>query len=234
MYIIVSIRKRVYKPCLSNMYIDCVCVCSEVGVNPDGLQADTRHLIDNETEMDSLWPPRAITEGSSLSALNKGICVYMWCSKNRIDFRLPKIASLSFMTRQVPFLCLKKHHGTQRGCAYVVFCCRIGKCKDNALSTGLSTTRNLSLAVKALSKDSTRPDTSVHFTGQAGEHVWRTYGWFSHLFARHVKWAHRPFFGLATVWDRRYGLATYRAKWISACHFQSERRSECTSQLESR
>ncbi|KAF4080374.1 hypothetical protein AMELA_G00169680 [Ameiurus melas] len=45
----------------------------EVGVNPDGIEANeriTHQFIHNGTELDGIWAPTQISEGSSLSALN--------------------------------------------------------------------------------------------------------------------------------------------------------------------
>lgn len=51
-------------------------MCSEVGVSPDAVEADelTEQLFLNETEVDNFSSLTQLTDGSSLSALSKGMC----------------------------------------------------------------------------------------------------------------------------------------------------------------
>lgn len=68
------------------MYVVCtqaVFVCSEVGVSPDGMAADgiDQHPVHTCSEVDGSWALTHVTEGSSLTALNKGrnpsMCVFV-------------------------------------------------------------------------------------------------------------------------------------------------------------
>lgn len=86
-YVFVFIRKGLYKLAYE-ICTQTVFVCSEVGVSPDGIEADdsiTQQFIHNWTELDGLWAPTQISEGSSLSALNNGIYgVHVCFHENRI------------------------------------------------------------------------------------------------------------------------------------------------------
>lgn len=120
-----------------------VFVFLEIGVSPDATEADDsliQQFIYSESEVDGLWTQTQVTEGSSLSALNKGIWVHASFRQNRISIgfffflghrKLPLHLHMTHLTSstfvfethdRTPCILARSSRVAHRGRACVSFC----------------------------------------------------------------------------------------------------------------